>query len=180
MTPHYHNLRIDMLSARYLAAVESDDFEVQNAIWELAETNEELTEAINDIQEGLLEELREQESRTIERSVTTAMPSAVIVRESSGPVTVGDVAEELFYNAGNSLAADSYVWIETLRSSAEPLPEDLKLSKLTAWAESKFGNAPAGFWKVFHQGVLKLEQRRASETEYALAARRAPKPEGTE
>jgi len=173
-------LWIDETVSLYLEAFENDDFDAQDRIWKLAERDAELAETMHSLHRGLIEEQKALDERTIARSVSMAMPSARIERESNGPITVADVAEELFHTAGKSLAGDGYAWIEKLRLSSAPLPDDLRLSKLSAWAEAQFGPAPAGFWKVFHNGAIKLEQRRASEKEYSLAARRAPNPEGNE
>jgi hypothetical protein len=111
-------------------------------------------------------------------AVETYMPSAEIVRPHFGPVTVADVAEELFQHTPDRLPAAAHLLNERLRSTADPLPEELGLVRLTAWAEARFGKAPAEYWMVFRQAAVKLELRRAAEAEYHLAARRAPKHEG--
>ena len=75
-------------------------------------------------------------------AVETHLPSAEIVRPSVGPVTVGDVAEELFRHTPDRLPAEAHLLNERLRASQEPLPEDLGLSGLIGWAEKLFGAAP--------------------------------------
>ena len=95
----------------------------------------------------------------------------------SDVVTVADVANELFRHTPDRLPAEAHLLNERLRASREPLPADLGLSKLVAWAEAKFGAAPADYWKAFRQAAIKLELRRSTEIEYHLAARPAPKKE---
>jgi hypothetical protein len=113
----------------------------------------------------------------LKTAVHEHLPSAEVADTTSGPVTVADVAEELFRHTPDRLPANAHVLNDKLRSAKEPLPEDLGLSGLTAWAEARFGTASAEYWRAFRQAALKLELRRASDVEYQLAARRAPKAE---
>jgi hypothetical protein len=116
-------------------------------------------------------------SAALTAAVEKHLPSAEIVQSKAGPVTVADVAEELYRHTPDRLPAEAHVLNERLRATQEPLPDELGLSGLTAWAETRFGVAPAEYWRAFRQAAVKLELRRAAEAEYHMAARRAPQPE---
>ena len=177
MTPTDRSLWIDLTAARYLAAVERDDFETQIELWRAAETDPELEAAFHDIHVGLLAEQDEGTTTAIESAAEKHLTSGEVVRPAGGPVTVADVADELFRYAPDRLPAEAHALNERLRAAAEPLPADLGLTKLAAWAEAKFGTASPAYWKAFRAAALKLELRAAARTEYQLAARAAPEPE---
>lgn len=181
MTPH-DRLRIGIAAARYLEALEADDQATLDALWGQAAADPELLAAFRDVHAGLIEEQGQQAAAALEAALSAVaektMPSAVIVRPADGPVTVADVADDLFRHTPDRLPAAAHALNERLRVSAEVLPTDLGLSKLTAWAEAKFGAAPAEYWAAFYAALVKLDLRRASAADYQLAARTAPKPEG--
>jgi hypothetical protein len=181
MNPSDDRLRLDLAAARYQEAMEREDFDTMAEVWQLALAEPELESALRDVHAGLLEEQALEATATAEVALTAAveshLPSADIVRPGAGPVTVGDVANELFRRAPDRLPAAAHLLNEQLRSSLEPLPPDLGLSKLTAWAEATFGAGPAEYWKAFRQAAVKLELRRAAEREYRLAARQTPPSE---
>jgi hypothetical protein len=181
MNPTDPRLRLDLAAARYLEALERDDFDTTAALWQLALADPDLEAALREVHAGLLEEQAHTAIAAAEAALTAAvqthLPSAEILAPVAGPVTVGEVAAELFWNAPNRLPAAAHLFNERLRASREPLPPDLALPELTAWAEAVFGPGPADYWKAFRQAAVKLELRRAAEAEYQLAARRAPKPE---
>lgn len=180
MTPH-DRLRVSIAAARYLEALERDDQATLDALWARAAADPDLLAAFRDIHAGLVEEQAARDAAALGTVVSAAverhLPSAEVVRPATGPVTVGDVAEELFRHTPDRLPAAAHALNERLRAAADPLPADLGLSKLTAWAEAKFGAAPPDYWAAFRQAALKLELRSAAEAEYQLAARAAPKPE---
>jgi hypothetical protein len=175
MTPH-DRLRVSMDSARYLDALERCDDTELRRLWQLAETDPELLAAFREIHAGLLEEHEAGLVGTIAEAARTHLPSAEIVRPTTGPVTVADVAGELFRRAPDRLPAEAHRLNERLRGSAEPVPTDLGLPKLIAWAEAKYGPAVKEYWKAFHQALIRLHTRRES-TEYQTAARKVAKPE---
>jgi hypothetical protein len=181
MNPTDRRLQLDLAAARYLAALERDDFTLMADIWRLALADPELEAVLRQVHTGLIEEQAHETAAaaaaTLTAAVETHLPSAEIVRPSADPVTVGDVAEEMFRHTPNRLPAEAHFLNERLRASREPLPENLGLSGLIGWAEQRFGAAPAEYWKAFRQVAVKLELRRGAEAEYQLAARRAPKPE---
>ena len=181
MNPIDRRLRPDLVAARYLAALERDDFTEMADIWRLALADAELEAILREVHAGLIEEQADEATAAVGASVTAAveahLPSAEIVRFPAGPVTVGEVAEELFRHTPDRLPAEAHLLNERLRASQESLPEDLGLSGLIGWAEKRFGAAAAEYWIAFRQAAVKLELRRGAGAEYRLAARPAPKPE---
>ena len=182
MTPH-DRVRISLAAARYLDALERDDQDALDALWALAANDPEMLTAFNDINAGLLEEAQTRDLAAVESAVAAAverhLPSADVVKPETGPVTVADVAAELFRHPPARMPAEAHALNEQLRTVADPLPADLGLAALLGWAESKFGPAPARYWEAFRQAALKARMRRAADTEFQLAARKTPpKPEG--
>lgn len=181
MNTNNRRLQLDLVAARYLDALEQDDFTTMADIWQSALADPELEMVLREIHAGLVEEQTQEAVATSSAALTAAivkhLPSAEILRSEARPVTVADVAEELFRHTPDRLPAEAHVLNERLRATQEPLPDELGLSGLTAWAETRFGEAPAEYWRAFRQAAVKLELRRAAEAEYHLAARRAPRPE---
>jgi hypothetical protein len=182
MKPDDRRFQVDVTAARYLDALERDDFAAMEEIWLVAQEDPDLLVALQEIHAGLAEEqgsgITPVSTAALKAAVHEYLPTAEVADAKAGPVTVADVAEELFRHTPDRLSADAHVLNDKLRSAKEPLPDDLGLTGLTAWAEARFGAAPAEYWRAFRQAALKLELRRASEVEYQLAARRAPKAEG--
>jgi hypothetical protein len=181
MNSNNRRLQLDLTAARYLDALERDDFTTMADIWQTARTDPELGAILREVHAGIIEEQTRAAAAssfaTLTAAVETHLPSAEIVLPEVGPVTVADVADELFRHTPDRLPAEAHVLNERLRATQEPLPDELGLSGLTAWAEMRFGVAPTKYWTAFRQAAVKLELRRAAEAEYHLAARRAPKPE---
>lgn len=178
MTPADHRLRLDLQAALYLAAIEAEDFDAQEEMWALAARDGELEEALHAAHEGLLAERGAGTTEVIASAVAKHLPSAELFQSTTGPVTVGRVADELFRHTPAKLSAAAHALNDRLRQAADELPAELGLTKLTAWAEGKFGPAEPAYWKAFREAALVLELRAAAEVEYQLAARQAPKPEG--
>jgi hypothetical protein len=166
---------IDRISAAYLDALDRLDFNALDAIWDQAATNPDLEQALHDLHAALDAEDEGEAERHGAGVVTAAverhLPSAEIVRPTASPVTVADVADELFRHPPGRLSPEAHTLNEQLRSAQVALPEDLGLSKLTAWAEARFGAASEEYWRAFRQAAMKLELQRAAEAEYHLAAR---------
>jgi hypothetical protein len=180
MNPIERRLQLDLAGARYLEALERDDFAAIEEIWRAASDNPRLEVILREVHAGLLEEQAHEELALVTEGITAAieghLPSAEIVHQTVGPISVADVADELYRHASNRLPIDAHLLNERLRGSREALPEDLGLSMLTAWAEARFGAAPPEYWKVFRQAAVKLQLRCAAEAEYRLAARLTSKP----
>jgi hypothetical protein len=179
MMPNDHRLRLDVAAAQYLEALECDDFEAMSSFWEQAAADPDLERALHQVHTGLADEWLATAVAVVGETVDRLLPSASIVHSAAGPVTVADVADELFRRPRELLPADAHTLNERLRAARDPLPEDLALGKLATWGEAKFGPAPPEYWKAFRQAALKIELRRAAQAEYYLAARKAPpNPEG--
>lgn len=178
MTDRETQRRLDRLAMHYLDAVDAGDLDAVAALWEQAESDADLAEALHALNAELAAEADRTAAATVAAAAEAHLTSGEVVHPAAGPVTVGDVATDLFRHAPDRLPPEAHALNATLRASAEPLPADLGLSKLTAWAEAKFGPAPAGYWAAFHAAALKVEMRRASAVEFQLAARSAPKPGG--
>jgi len=182
MNSNNRRFQLDLTSARYLDALERDDFATMEEIWRVAQTDPALAISLRQIHAGLLEEQASlsvsASSAALKAAVQEHLPSAEVVSTKIGQVTVADVAEELFRHTPDRLPPEAHILNERLRTTQVPLPDDLALSGLTAWAEERFGAGPTEYWRAFRRAALKLELRRASEVEYQLAARRAPKSEG--
>ena len=178
MTPADRRLWLDLQTARYLDALERFDFDLQEELWALAATDPELAAAFHSLHTGLDEAEADSTAEAIAAAVVKYLPSAEVVRPAAGPVTVGMVAEELFRHAPDRLSPAAHAMNDRLRQLTDELPAELGLSRLTAWAEARFGTAEAGYWKAFREAALKLELRAAAEVEYQLAARQFPKREG--
>jgi hypothetical protein len=182
MNPIERRLQLDLAAARYLEALERDDFAAMAEMWRAASDDDALEAILREVHAGLFEEHVHDELAAVAEGITAAveihLPSAEIVRQTDGTVSVGDVADELYRHSPDRLPINAHLLNERLRGSREALPEDLGLSMLTAWAEARFGAAPPEYWKVFRQAAVKLELRCAAEAEYRLAARRTPKAEG--
>jgi hypothetical protein len=174
-------LQLDLLAARYLESLERNDFSTMSSIWQAALTDPELEAILHEIHAGVVAEQALESAASASAALTAAvethLPSAEIVQQKTGPVTVADVAEELYRHTPDRLPAEAHVLNEHLRTLREPLPPELGISGLTMWAQTRFGSAPGEYWAAFRRAAVKLELQRAAEAEYHLAARRASKPE---
>jgi hypothetical protein len=167
MNPNNRRFQLDLTAARYLDALERDDFATMEEIWRAAQTDLDLGIVLQEVHAGLVEERAAEtasaSSEALKAAIQEHLPSAEVTSTKIGPVTVAEVAEELFRHTPDRLPAEAHILNERLRTTQEALPEDLGLSRLVAWAESRFGEAPAEYWRAFRQAALKLELRRASE-----------------
>jgi hypothetical protein len=180
----HERLRISLATARYLEALERDDQATLIALWESAATDPDLLAALRDVHSGLIEEHQHQTRLRDNGCVTAAveehLTSGEVVRPNSGEVTLADVADELFRFTPDRLPAEAHTLNERLRGLREPLPAELGLPSLLAWATAKFGPTPEAYWKAFREAAMKVRIRANSDTEFQLAARQTkPKPEGT-
>lgn len=178
MTPNDRRLWIDLTAARYLAAVEGSDFDEQQELWDLAAADVELEAAFHEIHVGLLEEEHATMTVAVADVAAKHLASGEVIRPAGTPVTVADVAEELFRHTPDRLPAAAHALNEKLRRATDELPAELGLSKLVAWAEARFGTADPVYWRAFYDALVKLDLRSSAETEYQLAARSRRKSEG--
>lgn len=178
MTAKDRRLWIDVTAARYLEAVEREDYDTQEALWQLAAADAELEAAFHEVHAALLEEEAAATTAAVVAAVETHLPSATVVREPTGPVTFADVADELFRHTPDRLPPEAHALNAKLREATDELPTDLGLSSLIAFAEAKFGAASRDYWKAFREAAMRVRMRATVKTaEYQLAARRGPKPE---
>jgi hypothetical protein len=179
---HHDRLRIDSAAAAYFDALIRDDVETQVRLWGQAATDPGLLAAFQEVHAGLLEENEAADhpdaGAVIAQAAEAHLTSAEVVRPTVGPVTVGDVADELFRHTPDRLPSEAHALNEVLRASGEPLPVDLGLWALREWAERTFGTAPVEYWKAFGEAARKVRMRANSDAEYQLAARRAKPPTG--
>src|SRR6185437_8811106 len=102
-------MRISLAAARYLEALENGDDAALEALWRDAAADDNLLDAFREINVGILEEALERDATQVQSAVADAvakhMPSAEIVRPVAGPVTVADVASELFCFPPGNLTA---------------------------------------------------------------------------
>lgn len=175
--PNDRQIRIDLAAARYLEALEAGDAGAIEAIWALAEGDAEMTAALEQVVDGLIEEQQTAAAdiagTVLVDAVAEHFPSATIAVTPTGPVTIAEVAEALFRMPPAQLPGDVHQINDKLRKDGTPLPDDLGLSKFVAWAESRFGSAPRSYWKALAQKASQLRLERAA-SELGLAARKAP------
>jgi hypothetical protein len=170
---------LDLRTLEYLEALERQDWDTQDRLWELARGDAELETALLQLHEGLAEEEQELLTRSIADAAEKHLVGTTERTPVTGPITVAHVAEELLRRVPEGLTAESHALNAKLRDCPDLLPEQLGLPKLIAWAEAKFGSAESDYWRAFREAALRLELRLAAQTEFQLAARRAPKPDGT-
>jgi hypothetical protein len=171
-------LRIDLIAAQYLEAVESDNYELQIELWKLAGAELELEEAFHEINQSLLEEMEEQAKAVVAETVQAHMPSARIFDPAAeGPITVGQVAAELILRLPAGMSPEGVAFIEGLRNRSETVPEVTGLRNVQSWGSATFGNDSRDIWKAFQEARHRLEMQRSATTEYQLAARVQPKKE---
>jgi len=153
MTPQDQNLRLDFAAARYLEALERDDFDTMAALWGRRVRDPDLEAVLHELHAGLIEERlsKKRRSRNCDRGRRPHTPpkrgDPLTYR---WPVTVADVAAALFRHPPPRLPAEAHLLNEKLLSIRDQLPEQLGLSKLIAWAEARFGKAPLDYW--WHSG----------------------------
>lgn len=176
MNPRDRKLWLDWQASLYLEALEKQDFEPQETLWALAAHDEELEAAFHETHEAILHEREAEVSASIASAAEMHLTSGEVLKSKTGPVTVADVAEELFKHTPDRLDAEAHALNEKLRNRTEPIPVDLGVSSLSTWAESLFGSAGREYLIAFRQAAMKLQGQRASETEYQLAARQTKKP----
>jgi hypothetical protein len=180
MTSRENQHRLDQLAMLYLAAVESADFDVIDALWERAAQDAQLTEMLHGLNvEAGLDHEREEAAATdaaVLRLIEQHLPSAEVVRPATGPLSVAEVANHLRNHPPRGLTADDLKINDVLLASAEVVPADLGVSQVVGWGR-RFGAAPEAYWRAFRQAALILRMREESASHYHIAARPTrPKP----
>jgi hypothetical protein len=175
MTDRERQRQLDLLAIQFAHALEAGDFETIDRLWNAAAMDTELEATLLGTATELAQTFDTEAQAHVDAAVVAAveqhLPSAEVVEPTSGPLTVADVANELFRHTPDRLPAEAHALNEQLRSARVRLPDDLGLSKLASWGEIHFGTAPTEYWKAFRQAAIKLELRRAADAEYQMAAR---------
>jgi hypothetical protein len=183
MTDRENQRRLDDLALRYLAALETEDFDAIGALWEQAADDSDLDVMLHGLNAEIVAE-QEREEQAVTRAVTDQierhMPSAEVIRPVVGPLTVAEVAECIRRHPPAGLTTDDLQLNDVLRRRTEVVPVELGLSQVLRWGTS-FGSAPEAYWRAFRQTALKLRMRGANEAEYRMAARptKPRPPEGS-
>jgi len=166
----------DRVCDEYLIAVAEEDFDTLERIWDLAGLHPELEAALHELNVELRQQDVEatvaRDTMAIEDAVRTHLPAARIDEAKTGPVTLADVAAELFREPPPQWAAELHAFNESLRNNPSEVPETKSLTKLLAWAQSEFRTIPSAYWSAFREVAIRLKASR-SDAEYGLAARSA-------
>jgi hypothetical protein len=174
MTDRENHHRLDELALRYLAAVESEDFDTIDALWEQAADDPDLDAMLHGLNAELVAEQDAQEHAAIASAVIGQieqhMPSAEIVRPTTGPLTIAEVAEYIRRHPPAGLTTDDLRLNDVLRRTTEAVPEELGLSQVIRWG-TRFGTAPEAYWRAFREVALDLWMQRSSAEHYQMAAR---------
>ena len=173
MTHRENQHRLDRLAMQYLAALEAEDFDAIDALWEQATGDAELDAMLHGLNAELMPEEERQESEAIASAVLGAieahMPSARLARRA-GPVTVAEIAECICRHPPAGLTADDLAFNDMLRKASEVVPKQLGISQVIGWG-AQFGDAPEAYWRAFREAALDLWMEREPTTNYRLAAR---------
>ena len=111
MTPNDRRLWLDLTAARYLEAVEQDDFDAQTRLWELAAGDPVLEAEFHRVHDDLLAEREAATTAAVADAAERHLTSGQVVRPAGGPVTVGMVADELSRHAPDRLPAAGHAQI---------------------------------------------------------------------
>lgn len=162
---------LDRLAFDYLDAVDRCDDVAVERFWALAETDPAIEALLHNLHASSLAdaEVEEQARMTasLADSVRTNLPTASIETGTDGSLTLAMVADAL----GREMTTP-YPFNETLRSDGRAVPELTSLSKLLAWAQAQFGEAPEDYWRSFRNVAMRLAAVRG-DADYGLAARTA-------
>jgi len=182
MTNREKQLRLDQLALQYLAAVETEDFDTIDALWEQAADDADLDAMLHGLNAELVVEQDAEEHAAIASAVLEQieqyMPSAEVIRPRTGPLTVAEVAEHIRRHPPAGLTTDDLKLNDLLRKAREEVPAELGISQVIRWG-ARFGAAPEAYWRAFREVALDLWMERTSAANYQLAARpKRPKRPG--
>src|SRR5262245_25312741 len=99
MTNRENQHRLDALALKYLQAVEAEDFDTIESLWDQAADDAELDAMLHGLNAECVAEQDVQEHATVAAAVLDQiekhMPSAEVIRPATAPLTVADVAESI-------------------------------------------------------------------------------------
>jgi hypothetical protein len=174
MTDRENQYRLDELALRYLAAVETEDFDAIGALWEQAADDPDLDAMLHGLNAELASEQEKQAQAAVAAVVVEQierhMPSAEVIPPATGPLTVAEVAEYIRRHPPAGLTIDDLRLNDVLRSATEAVPEELGISQVIRWG-ARFGTAPEAYWRAFREAALDLSMQRSSAEHYQMAAR---------
>ena len=137
MTNRENQHRLDRLALQYLAAVEAEDFETIDALFEQAADDAELDAMLHGLNAELVAEQDARERAAITAAVLDAveqhLPSAEVIRPAVGRLTVAEVAEHIRRHPPSGLTAADLRINDVLRGTTEAVPEELGLSQVLGW-----------------------------------------------
>lgn len=182
MTSREKQHRLDQLALQYLAAVETEDFDTIDALWEQAADDADLDAMLHGLNAELAAEQDAQEHAAVASAVLDTiekhMPSAEVIRPATGPLTVAEVAEHIRRHPPAGLTTDDLKLNDLLRKATEAVPGELGISQVIRWG-ARFGSAPEAYWRAFREVALDLWMERTSAANYQIAARpKRPKRPG--
>ena len=178
MTPADRELWVDSVTARYLDALDREDFDAQLQLWEIAGRHPDVEQAFHDLHESVIESEVVTTADTVAAAVAEHLPSAGVIAAETEPVTARMVADELFRHTPDRLPAAAHALNETLRASDEPVPADLGTFPLQEWFAARFGGAPDEYRRAFREAAMKVRIRANAEAEFQIAARRTKPANG--
>lgn len=182
---------LDLHGARYLEALEHDDFITMDSLWEAARTLPGLASvlvqlhlvildlSLDDIDEDsstLLHDFQPVLKR-LARGIAAykSATSPHLKKETSHAITVSDIAKEVIPCIHNQHSKQFKLIARKLRNTKVPPPEKLDLASLIEWGNSMSIEAPLCYWKEFQRATRHVKRR--LEADRRRAARRASRPD---
>lgn len=176
----------DLLLAQYLTALEGDDLDTLAAIWQQAETDRELEQALIELSEGYVAEQGldaawDEEASRVQALAAEHFAARPLADETGNrPLTAADVAAQLQANAASGAErltdADRQA-NERLLSAATPLPERLGQTALEAWCREAGIQASRQYWRLFRRAAIRLSLARSQQQTRLAARTQTPKRE---
>jgi hypothetical protein len=168
-------LQMDLFALRYLEALEHGDLDTVAVLWAEAADDAELERLLHEVNDELAGDALQvaKTENIVLKALEQHLPSALVICPASGPLTVADVAEQLFRAPPPGLTTEDLKLNDALRAQRQLVPEQLGLGQVLAWA-AQFGDVHEPYWKAFRQAALKLRLQRDAEANYQMAARPGP------
>lgn len=175
MTDRENQLRLDRLALQYLAALEAEDFDTLDELWENADNDADLAEMLHDLNAELVAEQDSEENTAVTGAIVEQiekhLPSAEVLHNPTGPLTVSEVADFIRRHPPAGLTIDDLHLNDLLRQTTDPVPMGLGLSQVIDWG-ARYGAAPETYWRAFREVALDLWMQRTSAADnYQMAAR---------
>lgn len=174
MTNRENQQRLDQLAMQYLQAIDREDFDTIDALWEQAADDADLDAMLHGLNAELAAAQDAAEDAALDAAILASidkhLPSAEVILPRPGPLTVAEVAEHLRRHPPAGLTSDDWTLNDLLRQATEEVPMQLGISFVVGWGR-RFGSAPEAYWRAFRQVVLKLRMQRESDPHLQMAAR---------